>query len=174
MSSPALKLKHVLNISLIPGVPLDAGATPRGKANWVEVTSGTVTLPSGKQIATVLSGGGDYCVRHVSELMLEVDVRVLAKGDDADGTIFRFQASGFDKLIPPVMGALDSQPPSTEPPPPGTEVPKALYGTEVITVNTSSKEYWWLNFAVLVAKVSLVLGEKGVDRVEYEVYQIEA
>ncbi|KAJ9607133.1 hypothetical protein H2200_008205 [Cladophialophora chaetospira] len=170
MSSPPT-LKHVLNISLIPGIPLDAGLTPRGKANWVELSSGDVTTPNGTKIASILPGGGDYCTRHVSELILEVDLRVLAKADGEDGALFKFESKGFDKLIPPVMGVLDGQGPP-EPPPPGTEVPKALYGTEVISVNTSSKEYWWLNFAVLVAKVALVLGEQGVDRVDYEVYQV--
>ena len=74
-----------------------------------------------------------------------------------------------------VMGALDSQQGApAQPPPPGMdmEMPKALYGTEVISVNTNSREFWWLNFAVLVAKVALVLGEKGVERVDYEVYQV--
>ena len=38
-------------------------------------------------------------------------------------------------------------------------------------MDTSGKEYWWLNFAVLVAKVALVLGEKGFEPVDYEVHQ---
>ena len=169
MSSSPPTLKHVLNISLLPGTPLNAGLTPRGKSNWVELLSGTVTTPSGRQIATVLSGGGDYCRRHVSDLVLEVDVRVLAKSETADA-LFKFESRGFDKLIPPVMSVLDGEEP--KPPPPGAEMPKALFGTEVISVDTSSKEFWWLNFAVLVAKVALVLGEKGVERVDYEIYQV--
>ena len=47
-------------MTLIPGTPLDAGLTPRGKANWVELSSGSLTTPSGTKIATILPGGGDY------------------------------------------------------------------------------------------------------------------
>ncbi len=101
--------------------------------------------------------------------MLSVDLRVMAKAD-AEDALFKIESKGFDKLIPPVMSLLDGQTP--EAPPEGTEMPKALYGTEVISVDTGSKEYWWLNFAVLVARVALALGEGGVDRVDYEVFQV--
>jgi hypothetical protein len=163
-------LKHILNLSLTPSTPLDAGLTPRGKANWVELPSGRVTTPAGEAVATVLPGGGDYCTRHVDELVLEVDLRVIAKADDEDGALFKFESKGFDRLIKPVMAVLDGEEPSA--PPPGTAMPTALYGTEVISVNTNSKRYWGLNFAVLVAKVALVLGEGGVERVDYEVYEV--
>ncbi|KIW73776.1 hypothetical protein PV04_01869 [Phialophora macrospora] len=173
MSTPPT-LKHVLNLTLTPSTPLDAGITPRGKANWVNLPSGRVTTPDGRAVATVLPGGGDYCTRHVDELFLEVDLRVIAKADDEaeaeSGALFKFESRGFDRLIPPVMAALDGQ--AVEPPPPGTPMPKALYGTEVISVNTNSKRYWALNFAVLVAKVALVLGEGGVESVDYEVYEV--
>jgi hypothetical protein len=166
-------LKHVLNISVIPDTPLNVGATPRGKANWVSFSSGTVTTPSGQQIATVVPGGGDYCTRHVEELVLSVDLRVIAKSNGSDESFFKFDSRGFDKLIPPVMGVLDGQVP---PAPPSAEdmakMPKALYGTEVISVDTSSREWAWLNFAVLVARVALVLGPKGVESVDYEVFQV--
>ena len=101
--------------------------------------------------------------------MLSVDLRVMAKSD-TDDALFKIESQGFDKLIEPVMGLLDGRDPG--PPPEGVEMPKALYGTEVIRVDTGSKEYWWLNFAVLVARVALVLGEGGVDRVDYEVFQV--
>ncbi|KIY00365.1 uncharacterized protein Z520_04050 [Fonsecaea multimorphosa CBS 102226] len=170
-------LKHVLNLSLIPTTVLDAGATPRGRISWVELPSGELTTPAGDKIATVLPGGGDYCTRHVDDLMLEVDLRVVAQtpADPATGasTLFKFQSVGYDKLIKPIMGALDGDAAAASaPPPPGEEMPSALYGTEVLWCNTSSKEYWWMNFAVLVAKAALVLGPKGVEKVEYAIYQV--
>ena len=103
--------------------------------------------------------------------MLSVDVRVMAKSvSPDDSALFKIESKGFDKLIKPVMSVLDGQAPAA--PPEGAEMPSALYGTEVISVETSSKEFWWLNFAVLVARVALVLGEKGVERVDYEVFQV--
>ncbi|OAP58211.1 hypothetical protein AYL99_07301 [Fonsecaea erecta] len=178
-SSTPPTLKHVLNLNLTPTVVLDAGATPRGRISWVETPSGELTTPTGEKIATVLPGGGDYCTRHVDDLMLEVDLRVVAQTepDPSTGasTLFKFQSVGYDKLIKPIMGALDGDSAAAAAaaaPPEGGEMPSALYGTEVLWCNTSSKEYWWMNFAVLVAKVALVLGPKGVEKVEYAIYQV--
>ncbi|KIW96252.1 uncharacterized protein Z519_03320 [Cladophialophora bantiana CBS 173.52] len=181
MASPTSPptLKHVLNLSLTPTTVLDAGATPRGRISWVETPLGELTTPLGTKIATVLPGGGDYCTRHVDELMIEVDLRVVAQSNPdpttGSSTLFKFQSVGYDKLIKPVMSALDGTPAEhegSETAEAAGEMPSALYGTEVLSCNTSSKEYWWLNFAVLVAKVALVLGPKGVEKVEYTIYQV--
>ncbi|OQV02708.1 hypothetical protein CLAIMM_07855 [Cladophialophora immunda] len=179
INTSAPTLKHVLNLSLTPTTVLDAGATPRGRISWVETPAGELTTPAGATVATVLPGGGDYCTRHVDELMLEVDLRVVAQTapDPATGasTLFKFQSVGYDKLIKPVMGALDGAPPpaaSEGGDEAAEEMPAALYGTEVLWCNTSSKEYWWMNFAVLVAKVALVLGPKGVEKVDYAIYHV--
>jgi hypothetical protein len=166
-------LKHVLNISLIPGTPLDAGLTPFGKANWVDLNSGTVSDPGkdNKVIADILPGGGDYCGRHMDANALSIDLRVIAKSTkENDTSLFKITSKGFDYLIPPVAKMLDGQ--THEPPPPGAKMPEALYGAEIVSIETSSKEYWGLNFATMVARSALVLGEGGVDRVDYEVYQV--
>jgi hypothetical protein len=64
MSPPTLK--HVFNMTLIPGPPVDAGQTPRGKATWIEVTAGEVTGADGRHIAKVLSGSHDPMSRRMS------------------------------------------------------------------------------------------------------------
>ncbi|KIW78862.1 hypothetical protein Z517_08701 [Fonsecaea pedrosoi CBS 271.37] len=184
-------LNHVLNLTLTTTAVLDAGATPRGRISWVETPSGELTTPAGEKIATVIPGGGDYFTRHVDDLTIEVDLRVIAQTepDPTTGstTLFKFHGVGYDKLTGPIMGALDgavAPAPDTDAdadaaktaagPPTNEEegMPSALYGTEVLWCNTSSREYWWMNFAVLVAKVALILGPGGVEKVEYAIYQV--
>jgi hypothetical protein len=63
---------------------------------------------------------------------------------------------------------MDGVAPPSNPP---AEAPD-LYGFEIIHVNTSSKEYWWLKFAVLVGQVKLVLGEEGVTSVDYQLFKV--
>ncbi|KAH8808429.1 hypothetical protein F5884DRAFT_752960 [Xylogone sp. PMI_703] len=163
-------LQHVADMQLFPGPPLDAGETPRGKANWIEVTGGSITTPEGKHIATVQSGGGDYCTRHVDGQILEVDLQVIAK--DESGTLFRFQSVGFDYLDKPTMMALDGKMPDTSAPPPNAKTPPELGGMEVIFCNTSSSQFRWMNFSILIGKVQLILGPTGVERVDYTIFRV--
>lgn len=160
------KLEHVANLRLIPGTPQDAGSTPHGKATWIEVTSGVLSTVNGNTIATIKPGGGDYLTRHVSDKTLGVDLHLL--GHDASGTLFRFRASGYNYVTEEFMSVMDGNAPPESPP---AEAPD-LYGFEIIQVSTSSEEYWWLNFAVLVGQVKLVLGEKGIESVDYQLFKL--
>lgn len=110
------------------------------KANWIEIIGGVVTGSVGQHIATVLSGGGDYTVRHVEDNVLEVDLRVVAQ--DNSGTLFRFISTGYDYLDQTMMQAMDGKPPSTGPSD-TTEAPD-LYGFEIVQCNTSSPQYRWI------------------------------
>lgn len=154
------------HLQLTPGIPKDAGSTPNGRANWIEFTDGIFSTADGKTIAIILPGGGDYTTRHVNDNVLEIDLQVVAC--DPSGRLFRFRSSGYDYLTKEFMDVMDGNPPPANPPP---EAPD-LYGFEVIQVNTSSKENWWLNFAVLVGHVRLVLGEKGVTSVDYRLFKV--
>jgi len=69
------------------------------------------------------------------------------------------------------MQAMDGQitdlPVSSEASP-----PQPLNGMEVLFCNTSSLQYRWMNFSILVAKVHLFVGQGGVDRVVYRVFRV--
>ncbi|KAL6859225.1 hypothetical protein J3F83DRAFT_717547 [Trichoderma novae-zelandiae] len=90
MSLPTLN--PVFTMAITPKAPVNTGETPRGKANWFEITGGKITSADGKHIADVLSGGGDYLTRHVEDNVAEVDMRLIAQ--DSAGHLLRLTVSG--------------------------------------------------------------------------------
>lgn len=152
---------------LIPSPQIDAGNTPRGKANWIEIVSGEVTTVDGRHIANILSGGGDYMARHVDEGVLEVDLRVMAQ--DPSGALFRFTATGYDYVDKRVMGLMDGV---TVQDTNSSNAPLDAWGVEIFKCNTSSVEFGWMNYAVLLAKVEFTFGATGIDHVDFTVYKV--
>ncbi|KAL6690842.1 hypothetical protein J3F84DRAFT_388321 [Trichoderma pleuroticola] len=166
MSLPTLN--HVFTMAITPKEPVDTGETPRGKANWFEISDGTITAADGQHIADILSGGGDYLTRHVDDNVAEVDMRLIAK--DTDDQIMRITVSGFDYLDRATMLALDGR--AGEDPGDSNSGVTEPYGFEVLKFNTASPKYRWLNFAVLLARVKFVVGSAGIESVVYTVYQV--
>lgn len=165
MSTPTLK--HVFNMAITPKEPINAGETPRGKTNWVEITDGKITGVNDEPVADVLSGGGDYFTRYVDENVIEIDLKLIAK--DEAGDVLRFSISGFDYLDRATMLALDGRPgeeSNASSPYPET------FGLELLKCNTASAKYRWLNFAVLLGRVHFVVGAAGIESVVYKIYQI--
>ncbi|PTB81657.1 hypothetical protein M440DRAFT_1396823 [Trichoderma longibrachiatum ATCC 18648] len=165
MSLPTLN--HVFTMSITPKPPLNTGQTPRGKANWFEITSGKITSPDGQPIADVLSGGGDYLTRYVEDNVAEVDMRLIAQ--DSAGDLMRFTVSGFDYLDRATMLALDGRAGGEEGGGLGVAEP---FGFEVLKCTTASERYRWLNFAMLLARVKFVVGDAGIESVVYTVYEV--
>ncbi|KAL7905385.1 hypothetical protein GGI35DRAFT_460579 [Trichoderma velutinum] len=166
MSLPTLN--HVFTMAITPKEPVDTGETPRGKANWFEITDGTITAADGQHIADVLSGGGDYLTRYVDENVAEVDMRLIAK--DSDDQLMRITVSGYDYLDRATMLALDGR--AGEDPGDSNSGVTEPYGFEVLKFNTASPKYKWLNFAVLLARVNFVVGSAGIESVVYTTYQV--
>ncbi|OTA04637.1 hypothetical protein A9Z42_0052370 [Trichoderma parareesei] len=173
MSLPTLN--HVFTMAITPKPPVNAGATPRGKANWFEITGGKITAADGEHIADVLSGGGDYLTRYVEDNVAEVDMRLIAQ--DSAGDLLRFTVSGYDYLDRPTMLALDGRA-SEEDVGGGSSSSSSSsavaepFGFEVLKCNTASERLRWLNFAVLLARVKFVVGDAGIESVVYTVYEV--
>ncbi|KAL7919961.1 hypothetical protein ACQKWADRAFT_299768 [Trichoderma austrokoningii] len=168
LTMATLTLKHVFTMAITPKAPINAGETPRGKANWFEITGGTITGADGSHIADVNAGGGDYLTRFVEDDVAEVDLRLIAK--DLNGEILRLTVTGFDYLDRATMLALDGRAGED----PGNNVPDVTepYGFEIIKCSTASQQYRWINFAVLVARVTFVMGAAGIESVEYKVFHV--
>jgi hypothetical protein len=168
MSTQPPKLHHVANLTVIPSTPHNAGNTPRGRANWIAFSGGSFTTADGQHIAIVLPGGGDYATRYMEDNLLEVDLRVVAQ--DHSGTLFRLTSTGYDYLDDGFMQVLDGKAPP-EKSDSGEQAPD-YYGFEVVHVNTSSPEYRWMNFSVLLGQLEFILGEKGVESIKYKLYRV--
>ncbi|TFB05759.1 hypothetical protein CCMA1212_001558 [Trichoderma ghanense] len=166
MSLPTLT--HVFTMSITPKPPLNTGATPRGKANWFEITSGEIAAPNGEHIADVLSGGGDYLTRYVDDNVAEVDMRLIAR--DSAGDLLRFTVSGYDYLDQATMLALDGR--AGEHVGDGTGGVAEPFGFEILKCNTGSEGLRWLNFATLLARVKFVVGDEGIESVVYTVFDV--
>lgn len=166
MSIPTLK--HVFTMAITPKEPINVGETPRGKANWFEITDGTITGVDGSHIADVTSGGGDYLTRYVQDNVAEVDMRLIAK--DSNGELLRLSVTGYDYLDRATMLALDG--PSGEDSGSNDSDLTEPYGFEILKCNTASQKYRWMNFAVLLARVNFVFGTAGIDSVVYKVYHV--
>ncbi|UKZ61274.1 uncharacterized protein TrAtP1_002541 [Trichoderma atroviride] len=166
MSTPTLK--HVFTMAITPKAPVNVGETPRGKANWFEITGGTITGVDGTHIADVNAGGGDYLTRFVDDNVAEVDLRLIAK--DSNGELLRLTVSGFDYLDRATMLALDGR--AGEDPGNNTTGITEPYGFEIVKCSTASQEYRWMNFAVLIARVSFIMGAAGIESVEYKVFHV--
>ncbi|EGR50192.1 uncharacterized protein TRIREDRAFT_105515 [Trichoderma reesei QM6a] len=178
MSLPTLN--HVFTMAITPKPPVNTGATPRGKANWFEITGGKITA-DGEHIADVLSGGGDYLTRYVEDNVAEVDMRLVAR--DSAGDLLRFTVSGYDYLDRATMLALDGRAgeeeeeedvggggsSSSSSSRSGVAEP---FGFEVLKCTTGSERFRWLNFAVLLARVKFVVGDAGIESVVYTVYEV--
>ncbi|KAM0447613.1 hypothetical protein ACHAPV_009136 [Trichoderma viride] len=146
MATPTLK--HVFTMSITPKAPVNVGETPRGKTNWFEITGGTITGVDGSHIADVHTGGGDYLTRFVEDNVAEVDLRLIAK--DSNGELLRLTVTGFDYLDRATMLALDGRA-GEDPGSSATDITEP-YGFETLKCSTASKEYRWMNFAVLIAR----------------------
>ncbi|KAM0518886.1 hypothetical protein ACHAPE_003876 [Trichoderma viride] len=166
MATPTLK--HVFTMAITPKAPINVGETPRGKTNWFEITGGTITGVDGSHIADVNPGGGDYLTRFVEDNVAEVDLRLIAK--DSNGELLRLTVSGFDYLDRATMLALDGRA-GEDPGSSATDI-KEPYGFEIFKCSTASQEYRWLNFAVLIARVSFIMGAAGIESVEYKVFHV--
>ncbi|PTB65251.1 hypothetical protein BBK36DRAFT_1160450 [Trichoderma citrinoviride] len=171
MSLPTLN--HVFNMAITPKAPVNTGETPRGKANWFEITGGKITGADGQHIADVQSGGGDYLTRYVEDNVAEVDMRLIAQ--DSGGNLLRFTVSGYDYLDRATMLALDGRA-GDEDVGSGSSSSSSgdaePYGFEVLKCNTASDKWRWLNFAVLLARVKFVVGDAGIESVVYTVYEV--
>jgi hypothetical protein len=166
MSTPTLK--HVFTLAITPKAPVNAGETPRGKANWFEVTDGTIVGADGTHIADITTGGGDYLTRFVEDSAAEIDMRLIAKF--SNGELLRLNVTGFDYFDPATILALDGR--AGEQPGNNASDITEPYGFEIIKATTASKEYRWLNFAVLLAHVSFVAGATGIESVVYKVFHV--
>ncbi|KAL7791844.1 hypothetical protein V8C37DRAFT_381521 [Trichoderma ceciliae] len=167
MSLPTLH--HVFTMAITPKAPVDTGETPRGKANWFEITDGKITGADGEHIADVLSGGGDYLTRYVEDNVAEVDMRLIAK--DLSGELLRFTVAGYDYLDRATMLALDGR--AGEDPGSNSSGVTEPYGFEILKCNTASPKYRWMNFAILLARVNFVVGAAGIESVVYKTYQVK-
>ncbi|KAL7819116.1 hypothetical protein V8C26DRAFT_427927 [Trichoderma gracile] len=170
MSLPTLT--HTFTMSITTKPPVNAGATPRGKANWVEVTGGMMTAPDGEHLAEILSGGGDYLTRYVEHNVAEVDMRLIAR--DPFGDYTRFTVSGFDYLDRATMLALDGragEEDAGDSSGGGSDVTEP-YGFEIVKCNTASERFKMLNFTTLLARVKFVVGDAGLESVVYTVYSV--
>lgn len=151
-----------------PKAPINVGETPSGKANWFEITGGTITGVDGSHIAQVNPGGGDYLTRFVEDNVAEVDLRLVAK--DSNGKLLRLTITGFDYLDRATMLALDGRA-GEESDSHASDVTEP-YGFEIFKCSTASQEYRWMNFAVLIARVSFIMGAAGIESVEYKVFHV--
>lgn len=166
MSAPTLK--HVFTMAITPKEPINAGETPRGKANWFEITHGTITGVDGSHVAEVTSGGGDYLTRYVEDNVAEVDMRLIAKY--SDGELLRLTVTGYDYLDRATMLALDGK--AGEESSSNASSISEPYGFEILKCSTASEEHRWMNFALLLARVHFVVGAAGIESVVYKVYHV--
>ncbi|KAH7014038.1 hypothetical protein B0J12DRAFT_689559 [Macrophomina phaseolina] len=173
MAQPNPPLNHVCNLCLDVAPPLSGGITPRGPAYWFEIVGGSTvsadiapSAPASGPELEVLRGGGDYAILNRDSGFLSLDVRVVAR-EKLHGDLFMFRNRGairFDN--DKVTRILNSEQTATS-----TEYGEAsMY--ESVVCNTASKEYAWMNFAVLVAEGRLVVEDGRLASVELRLFKV--
>jgi hypothetical protein len=107
-------------------------------------------------------------VETIEDSAAEIDMRLIAKF--SNGELLRLNVTGFDYFDPATILALDGR--AGEQPGNNASDITEPYGFEIIKATTASKEYRWLNFAVLLAHVSFVAGATGIESVVYKVFHV--
>ncbi|KAK9360196.1 hypothetical protein V1504DRAFT_469598 [Lipomyces starkeyi] len=153
---------HIDVASVIRG-----GSTPRGEKNWRAITGGTLYAVNSGFHAKILPGGGDYTTLYASEGVIELDVQMIAQ-DIATKDIFRFQNKGFI-YIDTEIGKILTRDKEAK----STEFGEASVLNR-ITCNTSSKEYAWLNFSILVGQCRLIVEAGKLVGIDVRVFKMEA
>jgi hypothetical protein len=170
---PHPRLNHVANfhIDIAPGVP--GGNTPRGQTTWVQGVGGVITSASPSAHPNlhleILPGGGDYITFFAEHNVMSLDINILAQrkvGDTQE--LFRFQVKGFVHVNDKIAKIFAGDPDATS-----TEFGES-YAYQTLSCNTSSKDFAWMNFAVLVGQGRHVVRQGKLVAVEFRVYEMAA
>jgi hypothetical protein len=164
-------LHHVatFHIDLAPAVP--GGDTPRGQVDWFGATGGDITSASPSTHPQlhlkVLPGGGDYTTSFTEYGAISLDINILAQRNVGDTQeLFRFQARGFVHVNDKIAKIFAGDPSATS-----TEFGEA-YIFQTFSCNTSSKDFGWMNFAVLVGQGRIVVDQGKVVAAEFRAYEL--
>lgn len=176
---PPPSLKHILSIHIKVAVAIPGGLTPLGDRTFFPLLGGSIVSvpPLPPLTLTILPGGFDYATTHASGGYIRLDIHVAAidpgtatpDNPTPSPVLFKFTNPGFlkldEKTLPIVLGDKSAR--STE------------FGEtdmlESITVNTSSEEWGWLNYRLLIGQCRLLVGESGgLEVIEVRVFEVSS
>ncbi|KAK7026871.1 hypothetical protein VNI00_015413 [Paramarasmius palmivorus] len=170
---PHPRLNHVANIHIDIAPVVPGGNTPRGQASWVEGIGGSITSASPSAQPQlhlkVLSGGGDYITSFAEHNVVSLDIRTFAQREvDGKQELFKFQGNGFGHVNDKVAKIFAGDPDATS-----TEFGEAGININ-ITCNTSSDDFAWMNFAILIGQGRQIVRQGKLVAVEIRVYEMVA